>query len=77
MDEGVWIIEVALYLEIWWELTSTWSQNYDYKNIGGFKFGSLERDCHMCISKCEILGDFNMAVAKVDHKSAKSNSAMR
>ena len=48
MDEGIWIIEVALYLEIWWELTETWSQNYDCKNIGG-----LERDCHICISKYE------------------------
>ena len=41
--------------EIWWELTDTWAQNYDCKNIGRFKFGSLERDCHMCISKYKVL----------------------
>ena len=50
------------------------SQNGHYKNIGRFKFGSSVRDCHMYIRRYEILTDFNLAVVKVDHQTAKFNS---
>ena len=44
------------------------------KNIGRFKFGSLVRDRHTYICKYEILVDFNLVVAKLDHQTAKFNS---
>ena len=40
-----------------------WALNRHCKGIGGFKFGSLVRDCHTYICKYEILVDFNLAVA--------------
>ena len=38
--------------------------NHHCKNIDGFKFGGLVRDCHTYnIYEYEILADFNLAVA--------------
>ena len=51
-----------------------WAPNRYCKNIGGFKFGGSVRDRHMYICKYEILAHFNLAVAKVDHQTAKFNS---
>ena len=53
----------------------SWAPNRHCKNTGGFKFGSSVRDCHTyIIYKYEILVDFNLAVTKIDHQTAKFNS---
>ena len=43
----------------------SWPPNHHCKKFGGFKFGGSVKDHHMyIICKCEILANFNLAVAK-------------
>ena len=68
-------VKVLYSWKSWWELKfGGWPPNCHCKNIGGFKFGGSVRHCHMYIGKFEILADFNLAVAKTDHQTAKFNS---
>ena len=48
-----------------------WAPNCHCKNIGGFLFGGSVRDQHMYIYKYETLGDFNLAVVKIDCQTTK------